>query len=215
MSVLEKRNLEDLVSAVSGLIDIQVDDSTTPSFEDVTSWLNEGAVQVFRIFPVEEFRDAMITQEKDGAIFSQNDFTHKLLKIVSVYRNSAICTKLTEEEFGSLSSSRPLRFNSLQPAYCRRSVNNNTVISVYPGGGVVYQITYLPYPYAYDTSLPNATPDNTAVPASLEHAMIEYAAILARIQDEEPAQFQLYINDWRQKIQMAYGVPNESIEGAL
>lgn len=216
---MAKSTLTQLIAKVSALIDIQVSSSTTPSIDNITGWLNEGAIQIFRLFPVEEFRDSMIyLLKRNNGDVNQDDFTKRLMKIVAVYKDGVYCTKITEEEMGSLENSRPLKFNYMQPAYCRvSSSGNHTVIKTYPpiGTSGKIEVTYLPYPFEYNSATPTATPDNTGVPVSLEGYLVEYAAILARIQDEEPGQFQLYMQDWRSKIQMAHGLPVESVEGNL
>lgn len=214
MATLARRNLTQLVSAVSGLIDNKITANTTPSLDDVTGWLNEGAIQIFRLIPVEELRDCMISIFKYGQNVTASDFERNVLKIISVYSNGKICAKVNEEEFALIDQLRPLRYNSNQPAWAKTKRGAEVSISIYPSGSsMMTQITFLPYPFIYSSSSPTEAPDDTAVPATLEGMLIEYAAMLARIQDEEPAQYNMYMQDWRTKVQMAHGIPSESIEG--
>lgn len=216
MAELEKKTARQLIDDVASLIDIQLTDNTTPSREQVVEWLNQGVIEVFRLIPPEELRDAMITHQDYTTQVFASSFEKKLIKIVSLKRNGIPCVKVEENEFGLLRTMYPYRFTADNPAYSRTTLDGEIIYKVHPSGKVVWQITYLPYPFVYETGdneEEDAAPDRYAVPSMLESFVIQYAATYARVQDEEPGQFQLYMADWRQRLQMAYGVPVDTTEG--
>lgn len=218
MAELSKKTAKDLIDDVASLIDIQLTDNTTPSRAQVVEWLNQGAIEVFRLVPAEELRDSAIYIQKWVASLSDADLTHKMLRVLSLNRNGVSCEKVKENDFNRIKSLTPLKYTASNPAYTRYTLNNSTYFKMIPGGTVLWQLTYIPYPFVYATGNDDEeieVPDERAVPSSLESFVITYAAAYARVQDEEPGQFQLYIADWRQRLQMIYGIEADTLEGSL
>lgn len=218
MAELSKKTARILIDDVASLIDIQLTDNTTPSRAQVVEWLNQGTLEVLRLVPSKELSDATIYIEKWASTFTDSDLTHKMLRIISMKRNGVSCEYVEENEFSRIRQFYPHKYTLMNPAYTKTKTANNIRFMTWPSGKVLWQLTYVPYPFVYATGIldeEEETPDSRAIPSSLESFVITYAAAYARVQDEEPGQFQLYIADWRQRLQMIYGIQADTIEGSL
>jgi hypothetical protein len=223
MALLSKRTARDLIDSVGSLIDQDITLTSTPSRKEVVDWLNEGVIQAFRIMPIEELSDTYVSDTVLATQVPESDLSQKLLRIATVYRNVVNCKRITENEMGKVIRIAPFKYSIDDPAFALVNDGLGTKIKVYPLGATVIAVTYVPYPFIYQSDLgtedvdadkpEDEAPTNEAIPATLEGMIIEHAAALARIQDEEPGQYQLYMSQWEKKLQTAHQLPVDSIEG--
>ena len=207
---MAKKNVDTLIADVGALIDITPTDSTAPSRAQIVSWLNEGALNVMRLAPIHELLSCYVTNIAGGSYFQKSDFSSNPLRIVQVLRNGLACREVDLITFDSFNSIDAMSVTSRLPVY---KVDNDETIRVLPLGTIYVHVSYVPHPFVYELATPTPDPDNTAVPVVYEEMVVEYAALKYRIQDEEPAQYKMFIEEWRQKLQMNYSVKANPIEG--
>lgn len=199
-----------LIAEVGGLLDQDITDSTTPSRDDVITWLNRGAIQVYKLLPVEHLSDVTHEEAIAGSEVLGTALSKTLLRIVDVQANGVSCEKVTDATLTKIHAENPHRYNSKQPAYSIKGSGGSTKIKTYPTSTVVVNVVYIPNPTPYikDTGVDDAY----TVPYALEEFVVKYASIMAREQDEEPGQFQLYMRDWVESVQMAYSIPAQNTD---
>lgn len=217
MATLTKRTAAKMIDAVGAKIDIVLTTNTTPNRKQVVDWLNEGVIETIKLLPEESFRDLFVDYSSLGNEISESDLLLPVMKTISFFRNGASCVKITDKEFFSLLQNSPFKFTSMNPAYARITLGGIAIWRSYPTGKALNQIIYIPYPFMYDTGNgdeENETPTRYSIPALLENYVIDYAAAMARVQDEEPAQYQMYKQDWMNRVRMEHGLPIDPADGS-
>lgn len=199
-----------LVAEVGALLDLTITDNTTPSKTDTIRWMNRAAIKLFKVLPVEHLVDVQKVELISGYIASGSDFNPSLLRVVDVIVNGAAADKIDNVALKRLPTESPYKYSLAQPAYSVKGSSGSMSIEAYPTTASLLHVTYIPTPTKYST----VTEDDTySPPESLEEFIVQYASIMAREQDEEPGQFQLYMKQWMEDIQMAYSIPAQNSEG--
>jgi len=215
MGLAVKRTARLMIDAVGSLIDQKLTTSTTPTRAQVSDWLNEGVIGVFRFVPLSEMGDTIQSDSFASSSINDTDLSKKMFRISSVYRTNVLCAKLSPEEYSAIVNTSPELSSPFDPIYSITHGPSGSRIEIHPRSDIYNSINYVPFPFMYDSENQDDSPDNTSIPSSLEGLVVEYAAALARIQDEEPQQYQLYIAAWEKKLQYIDKFPIENIEGVL
>lgn len=217
MADLAKKNANKMINAVGALIDIVLTDNTTPSRSQVVEWLNEGVIECIRVLPVKELQDMYTSYSSTTGTINEVDLPRPCHKVISLFRNEVSCIEVDENVFNSIRDTQPYKFTVKNPAYVKRIIDGNINFQTYPGGRSLLRLVYIPTPFVYatgDNQEEAEVPTTYSIPIELEPYVLSYAAAMARVQDEEPAQFQLYKQDWMNMIRAAHGLPISPADGS-
>ena len=202
----------EMVREVGGLIDLDVDDNTTPSTDEVIKWLNRAAIDLVKVMPEAHLSDLMHEEVFSGVTeVDSTDLTYSLLRIINVSVSYRSAVKIPEIERASLVAINPNRYSEKQPAYSVTGVSGIAKIKVYPSRASLISVLYVPIPTKY---VNGGTGDlgALALPESLEELAVRLAAIRYREQDEEPGQVQLYKAQFVQDLQLYYNVESVNFD---
>lgn len=188
--------ISSLVSKVASLMDVSVDTTSTPSQDQVTEWLKEGFRKLVNMLP-----DEQLTLESTTASGTTSSAvpTTGALKIVSVFVAGVPATKVSYEQLQEISSLQPSRFSGLKHCY---AVASNNSISCFPQDGLTVQVRYIADP-------------TTSISDGIAGLVVDYAVVMAKIQDEETEQANMLWQKWMQDVQVAAGGMPINKDGAL
>jgi hypothetical protein len=183
--------------------------TTTPTSAQVEAWLYEGAMLMCEIFPPEQLSwlEKIIT----GTAGETVDLSAlNAMKVSSVIKNGFECTKLHREELLRMKRMGPLMFSASNIAYCitgGHASGGVTSLQFYPTTSLTYEVRYIAYPLAAASWAASATA--LAPPTNWAGALVDYAVLRAKAQDEEMEQSEQSVKRWTEKIQLT--VSNSTI----
>ncbi len=203
MSYIQRSTVEDLVKRVGYKLDMRPDGSSLPEDVHVKQWLQDACLRMLDILPLEALAEFFVQSSVTIGVSGRGSVAGlPILRLVAVRYNGQSCTTMPNDEFQTTIRRAPSLYSHLFPAATIVGTATGAALEVYPavqGGAAVYYVAE-PRPIA-DWDNDDSSPWNMLLPpASWEEAMVDYAVIQAKIQDEEIGQAQQLIQAWQEQV---------------
>lgn len=186
-------------AAVGALLDVDIETNSTPSTNQVFQWLYDGAIEMMAVLPDGALAGFTDTKEY-GSVKDLNIVVEdiELLRIVAVTKAGKLCDRLPLDVLKDIGKKAPYIYAN-DAAYAETGVGGQVLLSFLPDdviADVILSYVHLPAPVNDWTASNSYAP-----PVSWTSFLARYAAIQAKIQDEEPEQAQLLFQMWANEVQ--------------
>ena len=188
-----------LVDRVASLLDLTVDETSTPSASQVTEWLVEGFSKLVNMLPDEQLMyEATVAT---GMLSPSGIETTDCLKVLGVSVDGTPARKVPYQKIATMGSNQPARFSGVNFAYAI-GAGNRVYVWPWSDSARSVEVHYIDEP-------------STNIGDNIAGLCVDYAVIMGKVQDEELEQSNGLLQAWFQNVQLAAGGTPINREGAL
>ena len=200
-AITRAENMDDLISRVSALLDVPINENSIPSEQQVIRWFNDAAILIVKLLPDERLAWAQHVMSYDNVGSELYLEGSNIIRIVAVSKYNYDCTEVTHKKLLSMRARFPYYATVQSPYYCRFGSQGKVRLRFLPESFGKVSVAYVRMPTAfYKNSSNQWEPDDYSVPAELEPVLVDYVVMKGKIQDEEPQQFQVLYQEWVQSL---------------
>jgi len=206
MTQISKSTSDEMVAKVGDIMDVEIDNNSTPSKTQVFRWLNEGQMRISRLMPVEHL--GSITRSVTGSQVESDWLVatagKSIIRIATIKKFGNTCTFLKPEEFEKQTTVIPYLYSYHDPCYTHTGLSGKSYVRFHPDapGSVEARVVLVPTEYSES----DQDGDDYRVPVSLEDFVVSFAVMRARQQDEEGFQADQMKQEWMTDLQFAFGI---------
>lgn len=190
-------SVDNLIARVGAKLDLTITSTSTPDRGQTVQWLNDGALLLARLLPPHRLGGLQFDLGFTDIGASANIDTDDILRVVSVRKYGVECTVMTKRDLSLAETRTPMLYTTRTPACAVTGEGGAVHLDFFPTFTGDVEIKAIKRPTAYEDS-PSWVPDQWSIPVELETAMIDYAVIQGKVQDEEPEQAQMLMQHWAQ-----------------
>lgn len=224
MVVVQKaQDIDTLLTRVGGKLDIVVTETSTPNASQVCDWLNEAAILLTRLLPVERLgslRSPVFSESDVGETLSLS--STDMIRVIGIKKYGTECVVREQREMDFISTRSPLINTVRNPSASISGDSGDVQLQFWPTSPGPVAVKGINKPTVYDNTwttldgdgdpIYDWTPDTYTLPLELETAAVDYAVLMGRVQDEETQQVQQLVQMWGQSVGIEVKIPGLGVD---
>lgn len=186
----------EMVAAVGGIMDIDIDGSSVPSTTQVTLWLNMGQSFLLKNLSPGALHSVWVEREYDDPGMLTPEIMADCFKVIAVRDTAVPDTSwdyVTPDMFYRVRNAGSLSAGKGIWTYIANSTGGTSEVDLYPKDSTTPEITVLYVKRPEEITATDAKVDGT-LPIEYDDLLITYAVGLAKFQDDESLQGQYFIS---------------------
>ena len=212
MTQITRSDVLAMIARVGAKLDIPtIDASSTPTNTQVIQWLDDAVMKLAKMLPSSKMGSLTWVYESDSITANLNleQQSPVVMRVFSAKKFGYGCKRYELDEFEQIKTKLPMLHTQSNPAFAVSGVAGELVLMFYPESPGACEIRVAAIPTSY-TSIQ----DEFSAPLTWEDHIVDFAVLQGKIQDEEPEQTSLLLQEWMASIQVAMQLPSLGVDNA-